>query len=275
MRGFCRSGGRQLCPWGNGWGNVRVWSHVSDGPGLTPTVTSVPTPPKHPEPFPGFAQFRDDRDAPFYASRMPAFPTPEATAAEVVARFSRVVFEVMREASRQPRRMNRADLVRWHRATFRTTFPFQAGRLREDATVFEIRWRDAGKLRKRPLSGSEAEHVPAELDAAFAAYDAELAARRPEQRTLREAVTAAAALYVELLRVHPFEDGNLRAAFPALQGALISLGATAVDFDDAVGDHDEALGWALRPDPEHRSLDPFVDLLMQRIAMAAEQRPRP
>jgi len=42
--------------------------------------------------------------------------------------------------------------------------------------------------------------VPAELEAAFAAYNAELAARAPEQRTLREAVTAAAVLYAELLR---------------------------------------------------------------------------
>lgn len=231
--------------------------------------------PKQPEPFPGFARFRDDRDAPFFASRMPAFPTPEATAAEVVACFSRVVFAVMREASRQPRRMNRADLVRWHRATFRTTFPFQAGRLREDAAAFEIRWREAGKLRKRPAEGSKVELVPAELDAAFAAYNAELAARAPEQRTLREAVSAAAALYAELLRIHPFEDGNLRAAFPALQAALISLGATAVDFDDAVSDHDEALGWALRPEPELRRLEPFVDLLVQRITMASTGRPTP
>lgn len=206
---------------------------------------------------------------------MPAFPTPEATAAEVVACFSRVVFEVMRESSRQPRRMSRADLVRWHRATFRTTFPFHAGKLREDATAFEIRWREAGELRKRPLDGSEVEHLPAELDAAFDAYNAELAARIPEQRTLREAVAAATGLYVELLRIHPFEDGNLRAAFPALQGALISLGAAAVDFDDAVGDHDEALGWALRSDLEHRSPEPFVDLLMRRITMAATERPRP
>ena len=235
----------------------------------------MPTPPKQPEPFPGFAKFRDDRDAPFYASRMPAFATPEATAAEIVACFSRVVFAVMQEASRQPRQMSRADLVRWHRATFRTTFPFHAGRFRDDATAFEIRWREAGELRKRPLDGSEAERVPAELDAAFTVYNAELAARRPEQRTLREAATAAAELYAELLRIHPFEDGNLRAAFPALQGALISLGATAVDFDDAVSDHDEALGWALRPDSKHRSLEPFVDLLVQRIALAATSRPAP
>lgn len=200
---------------------------------------------------------------------MPGFPTAEVTAAEVVACFSRVVFGVMLEASRRPLRMSRADLLRWHRATFRTTFPDRAGTFRDDSTAFQIRWREGGELHKRPLQGCEVSRIPAAVDAAFAAYNAELAARTPEQRVLREAATAAAALYVELLRVHPFEDGNLRAAFPALQGALISLGAAPVDFDDAVGDHDEALGWALRPDVERQSVQPFVDLLVQRTTMAA------
>jgi fido (protein-threonine AMPylation protein) len=231
---------------------------------------------KQPAPFPGFAGFRDDRDAPFYVSRMPGFSTAEATAAEVVDCFSRVVLGVMREASRRPLRMRRADLLRWHRATFRTTFPYQAGKLREDPATFEIRWRDAGELCKQPLHGSNAGRIRVEVDAAFAAYNAELAAHKPEQRTLRGAVAGAAALYAELLRIHPFEDGNLRAAFPALQGALISLGAAAVDFEGAVAEHDEALGWALRPDAEHRTRGPFTDLLVRRItkAAAAPESPR-
>lgn len=237
--------------------------------GEAPTVITMSSKKPIPESFPGFAGFRDDRDAPFYVSRMPGFSTAEATAAEVVACFSRVVFAVMREASRRPLRMSRADLLRWHRATFQTTFPYQAGKLREDSAAFEIRWRHAGELRKQPLDGTDAARIPAKVDAAFAAYDAELAARAPEQRTLRDAVAGAAALYAELLRIHPFEDGNLRAAFPALQGALISLGAAAVDFEGAVAEHDEALGWALRPDAEHRTLEPFVNLLVRRITTAA------
>ncbi len=219
--------------------------------------------------FPGFAGFRDDADAPFYVSRMPGIPTAEATASEIVACFSRVVFGVMRAATREPLGMSRGDLLRWHRATFRTTFPDRAGRLRDDPTAFQIRWREAGELHRRALQGSDAVTVAAEVDAAFAAYDAERQERRPEERRLREAVHVAAALYVELLRIHPFEDGNLRAAFPALQGALISLGAAPVDFEDAVAQHDEALGWALHPDSARRTLEPFVELLLNRIQRAA------
>ena len=49
------------------------------------------------------------------------------------------------------------------------------------------------------------------------------------------------------------DDGNLRSAFPALQGALVSLGGRTVDFQAALTEHDEALGWALRPDAENRT----------------------
>ena len=68
-----------------------------------------------------------------------------------------------------------------------------------------------------------------------------------------------------ILRVHPFDDGNLRAALPALQGSLVSLGAAIVHFEAAVAEHDEALGWALRADAESRTIVPFAELLLARM----------
>jgi hypothetical protein len=44
------------------------------------------------EAFPGFAGFRDEEDAPFFRSAIRAFDSPEATAAEILRSFSRVVF---------------------------------------------------------------------------------------------------------------------------------------------------------------------------------------
>jgi hypothetical protein len=69
----------------------------------------------------------------------------------------------------------------------------------------------------------------------------------------------------DILRIHPFDDGNLRGALPALQAALVSLGSPMVHFEAAVAEHDEALGWALRADAESRTVEPFVELLLSRI----------
>lgn len=215
--------------------------------------------------FPGFAAFRDDEDSPFYRSRVRAFDTPERTTAEITARLSRVVLEVVREAGRRPSQMGVDNLLRWHRAIFTTTFPYQAGKIRTAQTQFGVRWREGGELRTPLVRGSEPGAVRAELELAFAVYDAERKRRGPTERSLREAVSAAARLYADILRIHPFDDGNLRGALPALQGALVSLGAATVNFEAAVAEHDEALGWALRADAASRTIEPFVELLLARI----------
>jgi fido (protein-threonine AMPylation protein) len=217
------------------------------------------------ESFPGFASFRDSESSPFHRSRAPAFDTPERTATEITARLSSVVFSLLKEAARRPLRMDLDDLLRWHTGIFGTTFPYQAGEIRTAQTQFGVRWREGGELNTRLIPGSDAAVIRAELRAAFAAYNAERERCLPGARSAREAVTAAAGLYVEILRIHPFDDGNLRAALPALQGALVSLGGRPVHFEMAVAEHDEALGWALRPDAENRTIEPFAELLLARM----------
>lgn len=125
------------------------------------------------------------------------------------------------------------------------------------------------------VKGTDPGLIREELRAAFRAYDAELQRREPEQRPLAVALRTAAELYAALLRIHPFEDGNLRAAFPALQGALTSLGAAPVHFEQAVAEHNEAVGWALRPEQEQRTIGPFTALLRSRIETAARSGWRP
>jgi hypothetical protein len=215
--------------------------------------------------FPGFAAFRDDESSRFYRSHLPAFGTPQKTAAEITVRLSRVVFDVSRNAALRPLRMGPEDLLRWHTGIFKTTFPYEAGKLRTAQTQFGVRWREDGELETRPILGSEPGAVRAEVRTAFAAYNAELERCGPEQRSAREAAIAAGSLYADILRTHPFDDGNLRSAFPALQGALVSLGGRTVDFLDALTEHDEALGWALRPDAENRTALPFAELLIARM----------
>jgi fido (protein-threonine AMPylation protein) len=224
--------------------------------------------------FPGFAAFRDDESSRFYRSLLPAFGTPQKTAAEITVRLSRVVFDVIRNAARRPLQMGLEDLLRWHMGIFKTTFPHEAGQLRTVQTQFGVRWREGGELRGRLVSGSDTGRIRAELRSTFAAYNAERERGGPERRSARETAIAAASLYADILLTHPFEDGNLRAAFPALQGALVSLGGRIVDFQSALTEHDEALGWALRPDPENRTVVPFAELLMTRMRASGNPRDR-
>jgi fido (protein-threonine AMPylation protein) len=222
--------------------------------------------------FPGFAAFRDDGSSRFYRSLLPAFGTPQKTAAEITVRLSRVVFDVAREAARRPLQMGLEDLLRWHTGIFKTTFPYEAGQIRTAQTQFGVRWREGGEVQGRLVLGSDPGLIRAELRTAFAAYNAERERCGPKQRSAREAAIAAASLYADILRTHPFEDGNLRSAFPALQGALVSLGGRTVDFQAALTEHDEALGWALRPDAENRTAIPFAGLLIVRMGASGNRR---
>jgi fido (protein-threonine AMPylation protein) len=178
---------------------------------------------------------------------------------------------VVAAAAQSPLRMELEDLLRWHKGIFNTSFPQEAGQLRNTETQFGVRWRENGTLHQRAVTGTDPAAIRAELRAAFAAYNAERERCPPERRSARETAIAAASLYADILRTHPFDDGNLRAAYPALQGALVSLGGRAVDFQDALTEHDEALGLALRPDPATpsnagtRSVLPFAELLIARM----------
>lgn len=222
--------------------------------------------------FPGFAGFRDDESSLFYRSHVRAFDTPQETAAEITSRLSRVVFAVVKDAARRPLPMGVADLLRWHTGIFKTTFPYQAGKIRDAQTQFGVRWREGEETQGRLVCGSDPGRIRAELQTAFAAYNIERERRAPEQRSARETAIVAASLYADILRTHPFEDGNLRGAFPALQGALVSLGGWPVDFEAALTEHDEALGWALRADGENRTALPFAELLLERMRASGHRR---
>ena len=80
-----------------------------------------------------------------------------------------------------------------------------------------------------------------------------------------EAIGVAAALYGDLLRIHPFVDGNLRAAFVALQAGLRSLGLPGVSFGRVLERHDDAIGWAIRGD-QHNTNEPLTALLAELMS---------
>ena len=215
----------------------------------------------------GFEGFRESPDAPFYRS---GGRTPEATWPEAADRLARVIDDIRRQPGTGPP-INVERIRRWHRAVFVTTFERDAGRLRDDGEPvwFSVLVETTSGRGRRPIEGARGRGaIVRELTAAcnrFNAEHEELAAR-PARADHSEALAAAAAIYVAVLGVHPFVDGNLRAGFVALQAALRALDFPGVVFGEAVRRHDEAVGWALRGD-EAASLEPLVDLLSDLVAI--------
>jgi len=209
----------------------------------------------------GFDGFRESADAPFYRS---GAMTPEETWREASERLVRVLDGVRDQASFQPA-MSVERICRWHRAIFLTTFPRDAGRLRDDGepvwftVVVGVGQRRSARLVEGTRGRAEiARQMGRDCDL-FAARMTSLGEDR-SAATLPAALEAAASLYAAILRVHPFVDGNLRAAFVALEAALDALSLPGVIFDGVLERHDEAVGWALRGD-EPASMTPLVDLL--------------
>jgi fido (protein-threonine AMPylation protein) len=214
---------------------------------------------------PGFDGLRDERYAPFYLSRMPRIRTADETAQEVARSFAKVVHDFLTTAEQRPIRLTPEHLEKMHRGIFRTTFPDRAGRFRDDDVTYGALWREDGVQQRRLMDGLPVEEVRPALNVAFAAYDAELKRCEPERRHADEAIRAAVTLYAEVLRIHPFPDGNTRTTFPLLQVALVSLGSQAIHFAGAELERREALGWAAQPDPAQRTVEPLVTFVRERM----------
>jgi fido (protein-threonine AMPylation protein) len=215
----------------------------------------------------GFEGFRDAPEAPFYrAGAMSA----EATWAEATRRLALVLRSAAAEAQRRPGMLDAERVCAWHRAIFLTTFKRDAGRVRADDEPVEFGvpvWLD-GELRELPVRGTLGRNtIMRELRLACETFNASVTGLRHQERTVEpaEGVEPAAVLYSAVLRMHPFVDGNLRAAYVGLTAGLVSVGLPAIDFRGVLDRHDECLGWALRSD-DHRTIDPLVQLIVELMA---------
>jgi fido (protein-threonine AMPylation protein) len=179
----------------------------------------------------GFEGFRDSPEAPFYCS---AGMSAEDTWLAAADRLRQVLADVEDEARYRPMAMTGERICRWHRAIFSTTFARDAGRIRTDnePVWFVVR------VGSRLVEGTRGRRSVEGRRAATPAT---------------EAIGVAAALYGDLLRIHPFVDGNLRAAFVALQAGLRSLGLPGVSFGRVLDRHDRRnrMGDPRRP-AQHR-----------------------
>jgi fido (protein-threonine AMPylation protein) len=200
--------------------------------------------PSHGAPFRGF---RDDEESPFFCA---ARRTPEETWDISVNRLAGIIETLGALAAAGPIEMSPALLCSWHREIFGELFGNDAGRLRWrrgrdpehvyfDANVSTRQPRDIRRYR-----GTAPRKLPRRLGKICAEFNTAAAEIRACADTGSfDAVHAATRLYVKLLRAHPFVDGNLRAAYVALDAALLTFGLPPVQFTD-LARHDELLGAA-------------------------------
>jgi fido (protein-threonine AMPylation protein) len=209
----------------------------------------------------GFEGFTDSADAPFYRS---GAMTPEATWAEAAARLARVLDDVVTNSRSQP--ITTSRVCGWHRAVFVTTFPADAGRLRGDgeSIAFAVTAGEQGPLLLRGVLGRA--ELQSRLDRACAAFNND-AGRLVGERDLdvEQAVAAASELYLSVLEVHPFVDGNLRAAFIAFAAALRTFRLPLVRFGRVLPRHDAAVAAGLRVDAQ-RQRAAFGQLVLELLS---------
>jgi fido (protein-threonine AMPylation protein) len=212
----------------------------------------------------GFEGFHDSPDAPFYRS---GAKSSQETWAEATRRLNLVLESATADAERRPALMTVERVCGWHRAIFLTTFPAEAGRVREDhePVSFGVALEFEGEMRSSPIHGVLPRTAILErLRIACETFNASRAMlqRRGSPLDAAEGAAPAAELYAQILEIHPFVDGNLRAAYVALHVGLVSVGLPVVDFRDRLDRHDECLGWAMRSDAR-RTTEPLVRLIVE------------
>jgi len=214
----------------------------------------------------GFDDYSDSPDAPFYRS---GARSPQETWAEATGRLERVLAAATADAERRPAVMTVERICRWHRAIFLTTFERDAGRVREDhePVAFGVPVEVEGEMRGSSMHGVlPRSAILTRLGASCEKFNARRAAlrRRGGLLDVAEGAAPAGELYAEILETHPFVDGNLRAAYVALQVGLVSLGLPVVDFRGVLDRHDECLGWAIRRDAR-RTTAPLARLIVELV----------
>lgn len=161
--------------------------------------------------------------------------------------------------------MNPERVRWWHGAIFVRHFPYDGGRFRQELSYFGVMTADGGM---RQIEGSAPDTLRRDLGEVYVLFNGGVERLARDNASVLAQTRVAGVLYVGILRVHPFADGNHRTGFVALSAALWSLGLPAVEFARGrdMTDHDDAVAPALlSPDG---NIEPFAQLLATRIKHA-------
>ncbi len=153
----------------------------------------------------------------------------------------------------------------WHGAIFARHFPYDGGRFRQERAFFGVVTAEGGM---RQIEGSPPDALRRALAEVCVSFNRSVELLGKRNASVLEQSKVAGALYADILRVHPFADGNHRTSFVALSAALWSLGLPAVEFahDEDMTEHDDAVAPALFS--RDGDIEPFARLLTTRIEQA-------
>lgn len=207
-----------------------------------------------------FGEFRDEEESPFYTA---ADLTPERTwelTAEEVARTT--AHMALRALTGAPASLGLICEI--HRRIFGELFRAEAGEPREIDAQYGL----VIGTQDQPVAISQVavapKYIRARLHDACNEFNTSMAeADARDELELLEALLAPVKLYCKTLSVHPFIDGNGRAAFVLLQYALVRGHLLAVALPDFEA-HQQALGVALQRSGK-QSYVPMQELLAGSI----------
>ncbi len=168
--------------------------------------------------------------------------------------------------------LSRDDLALLHRGVFEPIFGARTLDFRDinhpgvNYPVWEADGR--GHPNMRIQTGSAPKQIVRALDRAISRLnrdvgDLALLASRSQEIPLRQAVLPAVRVYAQIIAIHPWEDGNGRTAWLALNHTLIRCGVLAVATDPS-SEARVALGRAITT-RRRRDLEPLVALLVANI----------
>lgn len=219
--------------------------------------------------YTGFETFRDSESGPYLRSELRRL-SPEETWSAIDSRLHGLLRGMVQRTRWGPIRITPGDLDRWHGYMFGKDF-VSGGQIRRGDVEYPVRVVAGKEVRERRQRGSAPDRIRSDLEVTCRAFreHVDTVLERGGRVDAMQGALAATKLYVGILQIHPYEDGNGRTAFAALQAALVSQGMYGVFFDD-LERHDDALGWALRGDVR-ADLSPLAKLVIERMNEAAQE----
>lgn len=212
-----------------------------------------------------FAQFTDKPGSAFYDA--PGLTAQEAWE-RVLEELARVcVLAALDGTADVPLDVHDIELI--HRGIFEPVFGPEVSGFRSSGELvdFPVYVGTRARPEMRTRHGASPKQIRKRLRRALRDFDADLTelARDADEQgvALRDAVEIAVRLYVRIIRIHPFMDGNGRVAWAAFSHALRRCGLPLVVLAPTL-DTRWALGAALRNDSGH-DYEPLVDLVARTL----------